>query len=145
MLHLGASNDPCGKGVLLRGMLSSMQTAHTQLGHSQCPSGFALALCPTLLSDQEKVMSQPRKSLYKPLEYIPLPSAMQVCNAATQFTCTPDKTSWFENALSVFGDLAGRALQGVLTQSSLCLLSDGPRMPGADQQLLDQISSSLHG
>lgn len=79
-----------------------------QLIHSQCPSGFALALCPTLLSDQEKVMSQPRNKL---LEYIPLPPAMQVCNTAAQFTCTPDKTIWFENALSVFGDLAGRALQ----------------------------------
>lgn len=31
-----------------------------------------------------------------------------------------------------------------MTQSSLCLLSDGLRMPGADQQLLDQISSRPH-
>lgn len=77
------------------------------------------------------------------LKYVPLLPAMQVCNTAAQFTCTPDITSWFENPLSVFGGLAGRALQGLLTQSSLCLQSDGQRMPGADEQLLGQISSSL--
>lgn len=87
-------------------------------------------------------MSQPRKSLYKLLRYIPLPPAMQVCNTAAQFTCTPDKTSWFENPLSVFGGLAGRALQGFVTQSSLCLPSDGHTMPRADEQLLDEIPSS---
>lgn len=67
---------------------------------------------------------------------------MQVCDTAAQFTCTQDKSSWFENPLSVFGGLAGRALQGLLTQSSLCLPSDGHTMPGADEQLFDQISSS---